>query len=243
MKKVPGIRLSAPARLILYTELRKMLELLEREVKEKLIPQFPQRQDSFTDWLAITFSQIRQVLADDFPPSRIQILLERVAQYIEKRTEIDFERQMKRLVVGLPFILSKPNVLQEFFIQEHLQLIKGLSDDILQKLQEDILRGIRQGTQIKEIGKQIQNRIGIGKKRALLIARNATSQYSGSLTKHNQIGVGIKKYRWSTSNDERVRSSHKSKNGNVYSWNSQGPHPRSEINCRCDGIPVIERNP
>jgi SPP1 gp7 family putative phage head morphogenesis protein len=64
-------------------------------------------------------------------------------------------------------------------------------------------------------------------------------QYSGSLTKHHQTSSGIKKYRWQTSRDERVRESHRSRNGKLFSWDGVGHHPRSEVNCRCDAIPIL----
>jgi SPP1 gp7 family putative phage head morphogenesis protein len=79
----------------------------------------------------------------------------------------------------------------------------------------------------------------ISKRRAQLIARNAPLQYSGALTKHHQISAGITQYRWQTSHDERVRQSHKNREGKVYSWDDPGPHPRSEVNCRCDAVPVM----
>jgi len=75
------------------------------------------------------------------------------------------------------------------------------------------------------------------KRRAQLIARSAPRQYSGALTKHHQISAGIKQYRWQTSQDgERVRESHRDKNGKFYDW--AGLHPRSELNCRCDAVPI-----
>jgi SPP1 gp7 family putative phage head morphogenesis protein len=79
----------------------------------------------------------------------------------------------------------------------------------------------------------------MSKRRAQLIARNATLQYSGARTRHHQTSAGIKKYRWQTSQDERVRNSHRDRNNKVYSWDGPGPHPRSEVNCRCDVVPVL----
>ena len=102
-----------------------------------------------------------------------------------------------------------------------------------------IKRGIREGRLHKDMAKDIRQMTNMSKRRAQLIARNAPLQYSGALTKHHQIGAGIKQYRWQTSHDERVRASHKSREGKVYSWDDPGPHPRSEVNCRCDAVPLI----
>lgn len=101
-----------------------------------------------------------------------------------------------------------------------------------------ISHSIHNGWLEKEIAKDIKNITEISKRRARLIARNAPLQYSGAITKHHQLNAGIKQYRWQTSHDERVRESHRKLDGKIFDWDQLGPYPRSEVNCRCDAIPV-----
>jgi SPP1 gp7 family putative phage head morphogenesis protein len=79
----------------------------------------------------------------------------------------------------------------------------------------------------------------MSKRRARLIARSAPLQYSGELTRHHQMSAGIKSYIWQSSRDERVRDSHRRFDGEIFGWDEPGPHPRSEVNCRCDAVPVL----
>lgn len=65
--------------------------------------------------------------------------------------------------------------------------------------------------------------------------------------------LGIKKYRWRHSRDERVRGnpggkypkarpSHWAREGKIYSWNDPPPggHPGMDYQCRCTAEPVFE---
>ncbi|MCY4670315.1 MAG: minor capsid protein, partial [Rhodococcus sp.] len=76
-----------------------------------------------------------------------------------------------------------------------------------------------------------------------LIARDQTTKTIGKLNEVRQTGVGITHYRWSTSQDQRVRPSHAFNAGQMFSWDrppdSTG-HPGSDIQCRCVAVPVIE---
>jgi SPP1 gp7 family putative phage head morphogenesis protein len=123
-----------------------------------------------------------------------------------------------------------PQGLLDSFVDEHLKLITSAQREHLDKINLTIKRGIREG----RLQKDIRNHTSVSKRRAQLIARNAPLQYSGALTKHHQTSAGIKKYRWQTSQDERVRDSHRARN-----WKDPGPHPRSEVNCRCDAVPIL----
>jgi SPP1 gp7 family putative phage head morphogenesis protein len=62
-----------------------------------------------------------------------------------------------------------------------------------------------------------------------------------------QTQAGISEYEWSTSGDERVRSSHDELDGTRQSWddppvtNDDGDtnHPGEDYQCRCVAIPVL----
>ena len=48
--------------------------------------------------------------------------------------------------------------------------------------------------------------------------------------------MGVERYRWSTSGDERVRPTHQSNSGRVFRWDSPPAdtgHPGSDVMCRC----------
>ena len=80
---------------------------------------------------------------------------------------------------------------------------------------------------------------GVGKDaawNARVIARDQTTKAIGALTELRQREMGVERYRWSTSGDERVRPTHQSNSGRVFRWDSPPAdtgHPGSGVMCRC----------
>lgn len=76
-----------------------------------------------------------------------------------------------------------------------------------------------------------------------LIARDQTSKLNSELTRVRHLEAGIKRYRWRTAGDERVRHAHSMLNNHSRRWNEPHPtegHPGSQINCRCVAQGIIE---
>jgi SPP1 gp7 family putative phage head morphogenesis protein len=88
----------------------------------------------------------------------------------------------------------------------------------------------------------LQTRVTNADARAKLIARDQISKYNGQLNQTRQTALGLSKYRWQTSGDERVRDTHKALNGKIFSWDNPPSvgHPGDEINCRCVALPIFD---
>jgi SPP1 gp7 family putative phage head morphogenesis protein len=162
--------------------------------------------------------------------------------YIDRATREGLQKQMERLTGQSLWLGIHSTNLLDTFVKEHSSLIKSVQRQHVEKIGAAISRGIRDGRLHKDIVKDIRARTAMEKRRAQLIARNAPLQYSGALTRHHQISAGIKQYYWQTSHDERVRESHRGRDGKIFDWDGPGPHPRSEVNCRCDAVPVFIKN-
>jgi len=128
------------------------------------------------------------------------------------------------------------------FVEQNVALIKSVDDRYFNEIQEVVFRGARQGLTAKDIAKNIAARSGVSKRRAELIARDQVNKFNGQLNQLRQQEVGVTRYRWRTSLDERVRSSHQDREGKIFSWDkppSDG-NPGEPINCRCYAEPIIE---
>ena len=191
-----------------------------------------------TTWEQIV-AHLEDVLEADTQIKSNRNVLAQAFSHIDKTTREGLQKQLERLTGQSLWLGVHATSLLESFVDEHLTLIKSVQREHLDKIGLAIKRGIREGRLHKDMAKDIRQMTNMSKRRAQLIARNAPLQYSGALTKHHQISAGIKQYRWQTSHDERVRASHKSREGKVYSWDGPGPHPRSEVNCRCDAFPLL----
>jgi SPP1 gp7 family putative phage head morphogenesis protein len=229
MNKVPTINGSAQARLLLY----RLLSLKLTEAEQRLLVSDPSLLDQI-------LANLETMLESDAQMKSNHAVLLQVFSYIERSTKKGLQKQIERLTGQSLWLGIFPSGLLDAFIEEHQKLIKSIQREHLDKIVLAIKRGIREGRLYKDITKDIRHMTDTSKRRAQLIARNAPLQYSGFLTKHHQLSGGIKRYRWQTSQDERVRNSHRDKNNRIYNWDAPGPHPRSEVNCRCDAVPVLD---
>jgi SPP1 gp7 family putative phage head morphogenesis protein len=228
MIKVPSIRGSAQARLLLYRLMSHRLS----DAEQQLLNTEPSLWEKLLEAL-------ERSMASDGDDKTIQTVLGEAFSHIDRSTKDGLQKQIGRLTGQSVWMGVFPSGLLESFMAEHMKLIKGLQREHLDKVSLALQRGIRQGRLHKDMAKDIRQMTDMSKRRARLIARNAPLQYSGELTRHHQMSAGIKSYRWQTSGDERVRKSHNDREKKVYSWDGSGPHPRSEVQCRCDAVPVM----
>lgn len=85
--------------------------------------------------------------------------------------------------------------------------------------------------------------------KAAFLARQETSLFFSKFSMNRASNAGVRRYRWSTSHDERVRVSHKELNGTIHSVDDppivdpktgRRAHPGEDFNCRCAAIWVLE---
>lgn len=130
------------------------------------------------------------------------------------------------------------------FREDNILLIRralaGSLDDLAALLSES------QGQRVEGIRRQIQDRFGVTKSRAALIARDQTLKLNGQITMQRQTSLGITRYRWVTSGDERVRPSHKALDGDLIEWinpplteGGRHCHPGQDYQCRCTASPEL----
>jgi SPP1 gp7 family putative phage head morphogenesis protein len=137
---------------------------------------------------------------------------------------------------------SQPDLLIpiESFARTNAQLIKGIGDQAVNKVERLVLDAFVSGEANKTLAKKIQAvSTEFGKHRAKLIARDQVSKLGGQLTMTRAKSAGSDKYIWQTVGDERVRKSHKELNNKTRRW-SESPIPGQEIQCRCFAVPVWE---
>ena len=73
------------------------------------------------------------------------------------------------------------------------------------------------------------------------IARDQVNKAVGQFSRMRQTDVGVTRYVWRTSLDERVRPTHADLEGTEQSWDAApvDGHPGEAIQCRCRAEPVI----
>jgi SPP1 gp7 family putative phage head morphogenesis protein len=130
--------------------------------------------------------------------------------------------------------------------KENVALIKTIPEKYFDRVTETVTNGWSSGMRWETLVEQIQRDGDITENRAKLIARDQTAKMNSAFNQERQQQVGIEKYEWSTSEDERVRDSHADMDGEECSWDKppmvdgEAVHPGEAINCRCVAIPVVD---
>ena len=142
-------------------------------------------------------------------------------------------------VPGLPSVVDAARA-------ENVALITNASRTFLEQVRQTLEE--HEDSPPEQLSKALQERVDVSKSRGQLIARDQTLKLNAAVNAHRQQSAGVTKYRWSTSQDERVRPGHQRLNGKVFSWddppetNEDGDtnNPGEDFQCRCIGLPFIE---
>lgn len=131
--------------------------------------------------------------------------------------------------------------LQANWTAQNAQLIKSIPEQYLSRVETIVRQGVVSGVSGKELAKQISDASGVTLRRANIIARDQTSKANAQLSEYRMKDLGINRYIWTTSHDERVRPSHRALDGKEFSFDkppSEG-NPGQPVLCRCWARPVF----
>lgn len=240
-----------------YTrDLFKSFTLLFDLQRERLEPQLSQlfraagrelesqRFDAFPDDLAAIIAGIEVEFGRKLTQNEVSNLAK-----AHGRTVADWNRnqndKVHRQVLKVDVFRSEPNLaaVLDTFAEENVRLISSLSQKHLAGVQSIVTQGVRQGFTVAEIQKRLSSLVGKTEANLRLIARDQTSKLNGQLTRLRQQDAGIKRYKWRTSRDERVRHTHRVKEGVIFSWDdppTDTGHPGEDYQCRCYAEPIFE---
>lgn len=142
---------------------------------------------------------------------------------------------------------------QANWVAQNTALIKTIPERYLSDIENIVRTGVIQGLSPKTLAEQIKASAGVADRRAKIIARDQIGKANAELTQYRQKEVGVRKYKWVTAHDERVRGnpygrypkarpSHYARDGKEFEWDNppQGGHPGMAILCRCHASPVFE---
>ena len=165
---------------------------------------------------------------------------DRVSQFNKKQNDKIF-----RSLLSVDPFRSEPWLEQHMrgFAAQNTKLIKSLETSTLSDVQRIVYKGWRQGMSHRTVSKELRDKLKVTRYRADLIARDQISKLNGQLTQLRQTDLGVKRYTWRTSLDERVRATHAANESRVFSWEkppANTGHPGEDINCRCYAEPILE---
>ena len=163
--------------------------------------------------------------------SAIDPYINRYTKDLLKNNRDGFQQILNAMVVGKSGNTDLQNSLDKAFhslvqeeriykpllskFKENVKLIKNIPQHVQAKLQEGYEEGVSfRGT---EVEKYLQETLG---KRAKIIIRTESSKVNAALTEIRAKELDINGYVWSTSEDQRVRASHKLMDGVLVFWDT-----------------------
>jgi SPP1 gp7 family putative phage head morphogenesis protein len=152
--------------------------------------------------------------------------------------------------------LNDPIIRGEFYhqIQRNAEIIKTLPPDLADQVTRYIADETVKGRRAADIAREIQETFPQhSRAKAMLIARTEVSKTSTAITRARAQNMGLNWYEWRTSEDSRVRDSHRKMDHILVNWQdppspellsgekSEGYYHAGEIyNCRCYPAPVVD---
>ena len=223
-------------------ELKKIIKVMEQKLL-KLITQKKNEdlpsgyEDEFLQYMDdYLTNEYCLGIAVDYTTEAVEYAINQVNGQIKKIKAVNIKEQ---------FFYDEKVIKQQ--IKENVKLIKAESKKYLRtydkQVQKLVKETVEEGWSTKTLKEAIKRATGIEENRANLIARDQVGKIFGQATKTQFKGIGLKKFEWITVGDNRVRSEHKDRAGQIYEWDNppNGEIPGSAIACRCvAGIVVDE---
>lgn len=224
-----------------------MTDDIERALQQ---PQSPFFMDDASGFQAISAQALLKVL-EKYEKTDRTSQAENIAQgfinrgNIQNQVEVSTNLKNQTGVDLAAYLRNSPNITEKVnaMTSANVQLIKSIRSQYLDKVQNAVMQAMVKGTLNKDLATQIKALGQTTEKRAMFIARDQSSKLNAALTQARHEDIGIKKYMWSTSLDERVRDSHADKEGLIFEYANPPAdtgHPGHDFNCRCVAIPVFD---
>lgn len=187
--------------------------------------------------------QAKKLFSQEYNQTEIARIAKARGQSVSDFNRDIIENGFKR-VAGVDVILREPYLQGELelFTAQNVNLITSLSEKTFSEIEGKVYSGLSSGTRWENIADDIEERFNVSESRANLIARDQINKINGQLNGLRQQELGVSKYVWRTSLDERVRETHVELEGTEHAWNeppSEG-HPGEAIQCRCSAEPVLD---
>lgn len=165
----------------------------------------------------------------------------RVTQQLNSAQLVQWSRQADKLGVRATRGGLEDQILINQAV-EQAKLIMSIPEEMADQVAAEVVQAFTDGATVASLSATIQDRTGVAASRADVIARTELAKLNTALAQSRMTAAGVLRYEWTTSRDERVRSSHRRLSGQIFAWDDPPPegHPGTAINCRCIAIPVLE---
>jgi SPP1 gp7 family putative phage head morphogenesis protein len=176
-------------------------------------------------------------------------LAEYFSTEIAKRNDRALAAGLRKSGLSVKFkMTAQMNDVMRASMNEQVGLIKSIAQQHLSEVEGLVMRSVAQGGDLSTLSKQLEQRYGVTKRRASLIARDQNSKATATLQRVRQTELGIEEAVWKHSHaGKHPRPSHVAAEGTVYKikdglvLDGERVWPGTAINCRCFSKPVLPK--
>jgi len=197
-----------------------------RDAMAKLSRQWTNNFDELSDWLADYF-----------------------AKDVADRSDAALQSALRNAGFTVKFVITPAmRDVMAATVHQSTQLIKSIPAQYLGQVEGMVMRSVQTGRDLGQLSKDLQEQLGVTKKRAAFIARDQNEKATSALQRTRQIEMGVERAIWSHSHAGRhPRKTHVAMNNKPYDpkigmWDSAinaFTFPGQEINCRCSSRSII----
>lgn len=248
VRRLPRMQQPDAIRLSYFRALKQLLNDIETAVKEHVVPALKE--------LPPPEPKADGVRVDAAIMDKVHRAIERAAAWVAKRWTAknaskviqpiaqrtsDFSRKQladqMRAALGVDVTMSEPWLQGEIdkWISGNVSLIKSIPSTFFADIEKRVGEMVHSGERWETLAAEIEDRMGVTKSRAALIARTETGKIYAQINHQRQQALGIKGFKWMTVRDNRVRDRHEARQGKPYEYGelSDDEMPGMEPNCRC----------
>lgn len=123
----------------------------------------------------------------------------------------------------------------------NIQLIRNVSDQTRDRIANSVWAGWRARTPRREIAREINAALGLGRDRSLRVASDQTLKLSSALDRARRLEAGIDTFIWRSSGKVHFRPEHKARNGKKYTEKTAPADRAGELPfCGCKEMAILE---
>lgn len=241
------ITLEAEYRRYLYARTKLLYDSTLATIQQGLADAEERRTDALSYYLLFSaIESLKTLFFSTFAPSAS--ILKRRGTAMAQATIRNADRVVKAIaqkgkspLQPLPFVPDQPLVAQ--WVRENVSLIRSIDARWFDDIEKLIATSAEKDNPVEEIMAGLQDRYGVSRSRAKLIAEDQMYKLHSKATEARYRSYGIRGYEWQSQKDNKVRKRHAELDGKFIPYDEPPDigHAGTPINCRCGQAPVIDQ--
>ena len=242
---------------------------IEAAFRKKLEHMIDEMNSSVEYWLSAAYKANTPEMAQDKSPA---VMLKQVMRRLSKkwnqkfadlapeiskyfataakdRIDGSFQNALKEAGFTVRFTTTRAiNDIIQATVAENVSLIKTISSEYLSDVEQMVMRSVTQGRDLGGLRKELEDRYGITKRRATLIAKQSNNNVSAMVKRAREEELGITEAVWIHARKSRhPRHEHEEWNGKRYNIKTgmyskvSGKYvwPGTDFSCGCIGRSIL----